>query len=175
MKINFKFSGIYERVLNPEVNMPGDILVRQKLKMLEKFWQKKGQDIEKKIKEVTHLSFKKDLDCYINSKLSISDPLSLKILPNQVMKDNLIHELCHIILTQNEYGKTAKGKRFFKDFQKENFVTRIHILIHSMHYLIAKTTLERKRISGYSKKPEYVKAWKIALKLNPENLIKKYF
>lgn len=174
MKINFKFSIPYENALDSGKPLPKDLLIRKKIKTLKSFWSKNGKNLQRAFKKITNLSFKRDVDCYINTKTSLSDPLSLKILPDLDMTDNFVHELCHVILTQNEIGKTQGLKKLFRDFKDEKQLTKVHLLVHSIHLLITRTDSERKRITEHSKHPDYIRSWELVFDIGAENLVKKY-
>ncbi len=174
MNLQFKFSYQYNAALN-------GLAIEQKfldkeIKMLSRFWKKDGKNIEKALKEVTGLSFKKkEIPCYINSEKSLSDPLSLKILNNnEYMQNDLIHELIHVLITQN-YDVIKKGwLKMKRDFSKEKPLTISHILVHAVHYLITKKLYPKRDVTYDSIHKDYVRSWKIVLECIPAELVKKY-
>lgn len=186
MEIQFKFSRIYERTLQlykPKVKAFSidDIKERRKeidndISYLNAFWKKEKTGIVKALKNVTKLSFKTDLICYLNSEISLSDPLSIKIENVTDMKNSLVHELIHSLLDQNNIGKTKGWEKLKEDFKKEKPLTQSHILIHAIHeeFCLKYNPSLLNRVFSYSKHPAYRRAWKIVRKLGAKNVINNY-
>lgn len=181
MKINFIYANIYQGSLNPGIEKPSESLVNKKLKMIEAFWKKNERNVEQSVGKITGLQFKKgrSIDCYLNTEKSFSEPLTLKMQEDKDMGDTLVHELMHVLLAHNhETGgwELKKMKKFLRDFKDEPMLTRNHILVHAMHYLIYKDIMPERidAILNYSKRPEYVRAWEIVNKIGAEELIEKY-
>lgn len=159
--IKFTFSQPYQFSLSDkEVDFPmGEIAA------MENFWSEHGKDIEQVLKDITGLSFMGALiKCYLNSEFCVSDPLSLKIEDVPDMKDNLIHEIIHVLMSQNHYGQTDGWKALMDEYKDEYAATRVHIVVHRIHFLLTQRLfLDRVgNIMSYSTKPRYIKAWKIA-------------
>lgn len=175
MNIKFTFSEIYEKTLNPEY-IHGSFFSNEKIEMLETFWKEKEDQIEKEIRNATGLSFKEDsLTAYLNSKVSISSPLSIKIRENEDMCDTLVHELIHVLFAHNGIHKTEGWKKMNEDFKNEPHLTKNHILIHAVHYLIAEELFPNRIVSLMNKKhPEYIRSWEIVNKLGAKYIVNKF-
>lgn len=183
MKINFIYSDIYERTINPNGTPMDAFSIRIKKNMINRFWKMNSTKIERAFHFYFGKEFKYDIDCYITGSVSISNPLSVsirnmlgKIRKDANIQDTLVHELCHVVLSHNNVENTKKYKQFLKDFKDENPVTRIHILIHAMHYLVAKELFPRrlKNIVSFSKQPDYKRSWEIVMKIGAREIIEKY-
>ncbi len=169
MDIKFTYSPQYDFGYKGEKSP----VLLKRLKTLQNYWDTKKTWIEALFEGYTNLSFKKkQITCYLNHTESFSNPLSLKIESESDMRDNLIHELCHVILTQNNIGDTKKWKTLQKDYKSESDTTRSHILVHALHALITPERL--KQIKSYSQKRDYIRSWKIVEKESPKELIKQY-
>ncbi len=147
----------------------------KKAKELERVWKKDGVVIEQALKEVTGLRFSKNtkLDCFINTKVSFSCPLSVKVDTVSEMKDTLIHELIHILLDHNEDKIKKSWFKFHELFKEEVFTTRVHVFIHAAHLLVAKKiTPNRIKHIRFSREPDYVRSWKIVDNFGAEKVIK---
>lgn len=176
MDIRFIYSNQYEVTLNPKGQIQ-EVLTREKIKELGGFWKEYGEKIESTFKEISRLSFKSGLiKCYLNSTSSLSDPLSLKIEDTANMYDNLIHELSHIILSENNVGDTKGWKELQEDFKNEHPATRAHLLIHSIHSLITKKLFPQRmsHIENYSQWDSYKRSWEIVNQIGAQELIDKY-
>lgn len=163
MDIKFKFTSQFQTSLsNKEVIFPVE-----EIKGLNNFWLTFGSKVEEAFKEVTGLSFlEKIIPCYLNSEFSVSDPLCLKIEKIDDMIDNLIHELIHVILTQNKIGETEKWKNLMEQFKEEVPLTKVHVIIHAIHQKVYEKLGFTERINviqNNSVKPPYIRAWEIAL------------
>lgn len=177
MDIRFIFSPQYENVLNPDGKNSREALAYPRISALKKFWSTTGEDIEFAFMKATQLSFEPDaIKCYLNSKASLSDPLSLRIENITDMRDNLIHELAHVILTQNNIGKTKGWKKLQEDFKDESPITRTHILVHAIHLIITKQLFPRRKkaIENYSIHPAYKRSWEIVNEEGEWNLLDRY-
>ena len=179
MQIKFKFSLPYERALMLYQAKPASLesfivekrkIIESRIKSLEKFWTKKVQFA---IEETVGLKFKENVVCYLNSARNISDPLSIKIEDLKDMQDNLIHELIHVILTQNNVSQKKGWKLLQEKYKNENPITRGHILVHAVHEVVTKKIRKGrlKRIKAYSKNPNYKNSWRIVKKEGAENLL----
>lgn len=181
MNIKFKFSLPYEKALmliKPKLEVVDSFrdakkhLIKSRIRALERFWATGAVEIA--LNKITSLKFKENVVCYLNSARNMSDPLSIKIEDLKDMQDNLIHELIHVLLTQNNIGKKKGWKKIQDKYKNENQVTRRHILIHAIHELVTKEIRPSRleRIQKYSKNPYYINSWKIVKKEGAENLIK---
>ncbi len=79
------------------------------------------------------------------------------------MQDNLIHELIHVLLTQNISSIKKDIQAFHVKFTEFNFTTRIHILVHAIHLELAQTLYPSrvKAIQRYSKSKDYRTSWRV--------------
>ena len=171
MKIQFIFSNIYENVISKKPITPEKALKARLI--IERAWKKEGKKIIHSLEKITGLCFQKDELCYLNSKASFSQPLSIKIEDSKTMLDNLTHELIHVLLTQN-YGKIERPmKLFHTKWEKYNFTTRIHILVHAIHLELAEQIFPNrtKHIVGYSTNRNYRTSWEIVMKYGHKKLI----
>jgi hypothetical protein len=161
MYIKFTFSKPFQFSLTKtEVDFPA-----QKIVEMNEFWASHGEDIQNALFNVTGCMFQSgSITCYLNSEFCVSDPLCLKIEGYEDMKDNLIHELIHVLLSQNNVGETSEWKALMEEYKDEPFPVRVHIAIHRIHYLVTKRLFPDRvgHIMSYSTKPAYVRAWKIA-------------
>lgn len=131
---------------------------------MSEFWKENGEAIEQTVIEITGLSFvENSIKCYLNTQFSISDPLSLKIENIEDMKDNLIHELIHVLFTQNEFGKTEKWQNLMEMYKNEEGLTKVHIPVQRIHYLITKKLFPTRltAIVEYTRHSAYIKAWNL--------------
>jgi hypothetical protein len=171
MNIQFIFSNQYEAVIGrkPVTSIKG----RESARVMTAAWDKYGSKIEKVLQEITNLIFKEDIKCYLNSRTSFSDPLSLKISNEATMLDNLTHELIHVLLTQNIETIRPVIEKFHDEFKAYPFVTRIHILVHAIHLKVAqKVVPDRIRaIRRYAKSETYRRSWKIVDEIGAQVII----
>lgn len=161
LQIQFIFSFPYQNSLSnkkvpfPEVEMSD---------MIE-YWTMYRTDIITALKDITGLSFKSEkMKCYLNTEFSVSDPLSLRIEDIGDMKDNLVHELIHVLLGENYEEIKDKWIELNETFKSELPVTRTHIAIHRIHRLVYNRLFpERiKNIMNYSEKDAYIRSWVLA-------------
>ena len=177
MNIKFIYSTSYDKSLNYMGKIVPKYIIMIKIGLLTYFWKKNQNIIEKILNEIANLSFKKEeLFCNLNSVSSMSNPFSIKFEKISFMKDNLIHELIHIILTQNNIAETKGWKQIQQDFKNETVTTRNHILIHALHYLfLMKFNPSRKKyIMNYSQNIDYIRSWNIVNKIGAQNIVDSY-
>jgi len=174
MKITFTYSPQLEAAISKRHVSPGKSM--KTIRQVSHIWKKEGHDICRKLRDVTGLNFKKnEIICYINSKASFSDPLALRISNDpKVMIDNLVHELIHVLLTQNIDLIWEKIQRLHETYKSHSFTTRIHILIHAVHLELAKELFpDRIRsIRTYAHDADYRLAWKIVIENGSQALVK---
>lgn len=170
MKIHFKYSYPYNSILKSQE----DDSFWNNLEITKKEWESVDKKITSMIETVTGLKFQEDeIACYVNTKFSLSDPLTLKIesdILNNI--DNLSHELIHVILNQNYHDIKEKWNKLLNEFEEESFATKVHLYIHSAHLEIARMlNFSKERIENiktYSKKTEYVRTWNIIEEYTPK-------
>lgn len=163
LSIDFTYSAPFQFSLDKEkeVSYPA-----QQIEEMQDFWDKNQKDILRTLKDITGLSFKEQvLKCYLNYQFSVSDPFCLQVEDIKDMQDNLIHELIHILMTENRFGLTPSWKSLMETYKDEHPSVRVHIAVHRIHYLVTQALFPERlnRIMSYSTKPRYVKAWKIAI------------
>lgn len=176
MKIHFIYSSLYESVLaeKPISYTRGS----KAAQVVSAIWKKEAEKIERALYAITGLRFKKkEIDCYLNSRRSFSEPLSLLISSPLVMRDNLTHELIHILLTQNIDAIKTDLRSFHAAFHTYDFVVRIHILVHAIHLSLAQTIYPSriKSIRSYATSKSYRLSWKIVSEKGRENILKMMF
>ncbi len=152
MNINFKYSGIYESRLKGFNYFKKDETLSRKeaFKIIDRFelvWKKEEKRIFNAIEKITGYTFKnKKMDCWLNSRATFSDPLSIRLENIEVMVDNLLHELIHVIYSQNiktiDKKWLKQQKQIKKIFSKSDFsmapVCTNHVPIHAAQILITK-------------------------------------
>jgi hypothetical protein len=175
MNLKFNLSHQYEMALvKGDLNIPWKEYSFKQSQMTG-WWSKNENKINMALYDVAKLKFKSDiLVCYLNSKITVSDPLSLKFEDVEDMKDNLIHELIHILLTQN-YSKIRKtwDKFYSKSYQEESPATRTHMAVHSIHYLVTQNIRPGriKHIKTYSLDKDYIRSWELVDTIGPDSII----
>lgn len=182
MDIKFKYSDIYETSLNTcrQCKYKAELLPSEKIKSATKaislYWERHSFDIMAVLKTVTGLSFKeKTITCYLNSSKSFSEPLTLKIEDDiLVLKDCLVHELIHVLLTANNVTDTAGWKSMWNSYPDELKLTKVHIAVHAIHLLFAERLCPDRipAIKSYSKRDPYVRSWEIVNEVGAEAVVK---
>lgn len=173
MKINFKYSEQHNSSLEGSFDIPNS-RITEAIQYMEKFWSSKGDDIESSLNDILNLKFTKDdIDCYITSSASFSDPLSLKVEKNKDMEDNLIHELIHVLLTQNYPHIKDKWDTLMGEYEEYHQSTKSHIPVHAIHYMLCKKLYPDRipKIISYSDHPDYVVSWNVVLEEEPESIV----
>lgn len=129
--------------------------------------KKKQKGILETIEEVSGLRFdrafkSKPIPVLLGNE-SKSNPLTVKWEAPLDMADNLVHELIHVLFTQNYKRKAFKKKwdTYMKDLEDEPWKTRCHVAVHAVHLLYAKKVNSKriKRIRTYSQHPDYLRSW----------------
>lgn len=162
-------------------NYPSKNKINRIIKELDIFWNKKGNKILKKISEITNLDWNiLELRCNIvGIQRPISEPLIIGIyhLKNfEEIIDVLIHELIHIIQTENKELLRDWSKYVGENYHNEKFNTQAHISINSIQWVLyKKMSLEgriEKIISRDSGDKEYLRSWEIIRNETPEKLVR---
>lgn len=177
MKLYFTFSPQYESAVGGRV-----VDAHKEVPAMEQLWKKHGVSIIKSIEKTTRLRFQREsLDCYVNSKVSISSPLSIKIEGKNDMFDSLVHELIHQIIMQN-FKKIEKPWNAHVRRSKKlghTFIVWVHVVVHAIHYLVTMDVFGNearlKRIVAYSKNKDYRKSWDVALERGPQTVVDQVF
>lgn len=158
MKIQFVFSQPFESSVSRDGGLLLSPVAFQHKTDLDIFWQAGGGALEQALEEITGLTFKDDLKCYLNSRFSVSDPLCLKVTNKERMENDLVHELIHVLLTQNYETIEDKVTAFYRTLSKEEFLTRVHTIVHAIHQLVAEKLMPEANLR-YSQHPAYLRAW----------------
>ena len=131
MKLEFIYSRVYDELLHRYIKKEFSedyaknmILFRDEF---EAFWEKDGKKIILEIENISNLKFKGDKKCYLVSGMfyaAISEPLTIRKENIENMQQRLIHELVHIILSDN---KNRLGKLIAGTYHNENNMFRNHV------------------------------------------------
>lgn len=178
LSITFKYSRPFQSSIVNKDSMPDIDEVKKSISSLKKFWSESEEDVCRTLQEITGLSYKGDsITCYINTEFSVSDPLCLKIQEIDKMKKTLIHELIHVLFTQNyECGNEEfikKWDAYRASYPEESFLTRAHIALHSTQHLLTQKLFPDhiKDLEYDSKKEDYIRSWDIVLEETPEKIV----
>jgi len=108
--LDVRYSSVYDELLT--VMKKKKYSNKQYLEMerfaagIENLWKKEGNFIRREIEKVSGLKFRKKVRCFVVKNMdfnAISYPLTIKYNKNmEVIKSNLIHELIHILLRDNQ-------------------------------------------------------------------------
>jgi len=149
-------------------------------KRLQKEWNKISNKVFKSISKVSGLKWKEEkIRAYVvkHIRSPISFPLTLRMdAPMFYQIENIIHELVHNIMVQNNWPNF--NHRFFKKYKNYKFNTMIHIPVHAILKLVFLELFGEKKtaklIMSYERAPpEYTQAWKIVEKEGAMEIIKK--
>jgi len=186
-KIVFRHSHAYDQVyrdISRVKDYPQEHEIVDCIRAVQKIWSRINKNILKEIEKITKLEFKEDkIVCYVVGKaIPFSDPLTIPIYKEEhnYFIDTLIHELIHILFTQE--GNLIKAghawKYIFKKYENETFNTKIHIPLHAVHTHIynkffSKERLEHDIIELYNLHA-YRRSWEIVNKEGYKNVIKEF-
>lgn len=180
MKINFTFSPPFERaIFNDSLDLDSTLTAEEadsKAKTLDIFWKSHGEMVEKVLEKITGFSFKmNEVDCYLNSKITVSHPFCLRVTGDERMKSAVVHEIIHQLFKQNGFSSTVKGRQYQEDFKDEHVLTLNHILLHAIHLLLVRELFpETIESIQRSKNPHYARSWEIVSKMGAQNTVDKY-
>lgn len=141
-RIIFKHSHAYDQVYKDLARVkdyPKEKEITSYINNIQKIWNKFGKKVLIEMQKTTKLNFNdKKITCYIIGKgIPFSDPLTIPIYKKDenYFIDTLIHELIHILFTQEGNMIKAKNswKYIFDKYKKETFDTKIHIPLHAVH------------------------------------------
>lgn len=187
--LKFKYSRIYNSTFknyipdNKKSEIPSWKKVLDRKKDLEKYWDKNGKNILKTISKVSGLKWKeKYIDVYINACSPVfSNPLTLSIArvsnyEDKNMKIDLIHELIHVILTQNYNSKSSIVSWIDENYFDEDRITRVHIEVHAVETGVLLSIGMEKELNDSIKRCKskvYRRSWDIVDKEGWENIVRK--
>lgn len=193
-EIEFKRSKIYETtLLNLSCKPP--IAKLERPVMLKAFaeLESKKDYLYKLLEEITNILGikwkRKSIRIYCLSfrqhGTTFSDPLTISLCTRKGKPTNIedtidliTHEFIHNALDEiNEKTKNALIE-LEKDFPKLSKKIIVHILVHSVHYLIYEKTRGFERLEADKEKmkdrEEYATAWKITEEKGAKNILEKY-
>lgn len=181
MKINFTFSPPFERALSShdlsdQENILTVVEANKKIEMLDAFWHSYGKKVEESLNKITGYSLKdREIDCYINSKMSVSHPFCLKSGDDERMKDTVVHEIIHRLFKENNLTATNGAEKYRKDFLGEHILTLNHIIIHAVHLVLVKELFpDRSEAIQKKNNPHYARSWEIVNEIGAQKLVDKY-
>ncbi len=176
MDIKFTYSIPYEMAINQKGSLLTRAEIDKEINRMDRFWESYGYSIENILKGITGLSFtEKQISCYLNMEKSFSDPLTLKIEDPKRMQNNMIHELIHVLFSQNYDSNQKyrnKWKKYWDLYPEESRLTKSHIIVHAIHYLVSKKVFPSRDVTYDSKMKDYVRSWDIVMKETPEEIVK---
>ncbi len=135
MKINFKYSQVYDELLTymSRNNYDNKQFLEMQINTLkfEKYFRKNESKIIKEIKKIAGLKFKENITCFIVKHLgfrAISHPLTIKFSKDfKYLTAVLIHEIIHILLMNNEKVLDLVKKKF--NYNKNDFKIHFPVLL----------------------------------------------
>ena len=181
-KVFFIYSRIYDmhwREIYKE-NYPSQEDIIRYISRIEKVWKKHGNKILKKLSYISGLKWKEDIKCYVVGRVrAFSEPLTIGLWnKDEEFIDNLVHELIHNLLRQNDSELKNYWINLYKRYPKTNIRTRVHIPVHAIHKELYLKMFTKKRLDKDIRfcktKPDYKKAWDIVLSKDCLKEIKKY-
>jgi len=185
-KVIFRYSWIYDqrwkKWMEEVSKYPSTEEVLNYIKEVEKLWRKNERKIFKELSRVTGLRWKsKIIYCYVVGKCKpFSDPLTMPVYKEKdYFIDVLVHELIHRLLSEEgNKEKTRKVLSYIKrKYKNESEKTKLHVLIHAIHWHIYLKFFDEKRLKRNIKlvrfSKDYSRAWKIVEKEGYERIIKK--
>ena len=186
-RIIFRHSHAYDQIykdISRIKNYPNEKEIVSYIKKIQKIWNKISKKVLKELESITKLEFKKDeITCYVVGKsVPFTDPLTIPIYRQEYnyFIDTLIHELIHILFTQEEnLIKTKKAWQYiFNKYKKETFDTKIHIPLHAVHTHIytvffSMERLEHDIIELFNLRA-YRRSWEIVNKEGYKNIINEF-
>ena len=135
MKINFVYSRVYDELLHRYIKKElSELFIKEMLlfnEEFEAFWEKDGKKIISNIEKISRLKFKGNKNCYLVSNMfyaAISEPLTLRKENLIDMKMRLIHELVHILISDNYNKLNDLINRIYPEESVE-FRTHIPVLL----------------------------------------------
>ena len=186
-KIVFRHSHAYDHVfkdISRVEKYPNEKEVTRYIKEVQKIWNKLERKILIEIERISRLKFNdKKIVCYVVGRtIPFHDPLTIPVYwkDHNYFIDTLIHELIHILFTQE--GNLIKAKKswkyIFTKYKNETFDTKIHIPLHAIHthiYTIffSMDRLEHDIIELYNLRA-YRRSWEIVNKDGYQEIIKEF-
>jgi hypothetical protein len=184
-KIIFRYSPIYDELWGEKIKKkgyPSSRKILNYIKKVEKLWRKDEWKVLSELSKITKLEWKeKQIYCYVVGKcIPISDPLTLPVYEKypDYFIDVLVHEIIHLIFTQNEEKTKKAWDYIWRKYQRETKKTKIHIPLYAIHsHIYLKFYNERKLkrdIKLISHLRDYKRSWKIVQKEGYKKIIKEF-
>ncbi len=187
--LKFKYSRVYNWTFkkylpeNARGKIPDWQEVIKKKEELEEYWNKNGRKILKSISDISGLKWKeKSIDVYINSCSPVfSNPVTLSVTKvrsyeGRNMKISLIHELIHVILSENYSPNSLLNTWIEEKYPREHELTKVHIKVHAIQkgvFLNLGMKEELASVQKKSKDKRYKKAWEIVEQEGWKNIVRK--
>lgn len=144
----------------------------QAVREYQQVWDTEGENITNVIQKNAGLNFEESkIKAIIHEAMSTSHPLQLRAsYPVDIKKATLIHELCHILLSDNNI-KIEDAKQISLEVHKLIFLILYDIWLELYGKKFAEDMVEVE-----SKRNEiYEKAWNWALSFSKEDRSKQFF
>jgi len=186
-RIIFRHSHSYDKVfkdMSRANNYPNEKKVIEYIKDVQKIWNKIGRKILIEMQRISKLRFNDNkIVCYVVGRaIPFADPLTVPIYwkDHNYFIDTLIHELIHLLFTQE--GNLQKSKKswgyIFTKYKNETFDTKIHIPLHAIHTHIytmffSMERLEHDIIELYNLHA-YRRSWEIVNKDGYQKIIEEF-
>ena len=190
-KIIFRYSRIYDEIWREvmknkkkDKDYPSQRKILNYIKKVEQLWRKDERKIFTELSKITGLKWKEEkMVCYvIGRSRPFSDPLTMPIYKRTLDRfiHILIHEFIHNLFVQN-FKESKKAFTYFrKKYEKENWSTVLHIIVHAIHSHIFLKFHNEKQLkreieiaSGFPN-PAYKKSWQIVQKEGYKNIIQEF-
>lgn len=171
MKINFEYSELLDTMLTEmalESYTPQQFLeMVEYKKTLENNWKRLESKAIKAIESFSGLKFKKDVECFPVKNMefrALSSPFIIRKEKNLKMAEiTVIHELIHILLTQNKEKVANYITAIYPD-KEHDF--KIHIAVLAIQKKVMENLFEKVFIKRFIKEDEdsLKDAWKEVIK-----------
>lgn len=155
---------------------PADTVLNKAEKRLIKEWNKYGRKILQTISTMTRLKWQeREIVCYLTwGVIPYSDPVTLNLRSDI---DTLTHELIHRIISEpkNRQLVSKNWQTLMKRYKNESRLTKVHIVVHAIHYSILDKLFDKKRLQqemNKVKSKDYIRAWDIVKRDDHREIIK---
>ncbi|MEK7148388.1 MAG: hypothetical protein AAB770_00555 [Patescibacteria group bacterium] len=153
----------------------------ENIKLFRKEWKRDEEKILRGICNILRLDFYRNvIPVYIVSgnPRQLSEPLVIKGDYSNPARfvDTLIHELIHVILTDN--GEKVPISIEEKMFPNESHVTQVHVIVYAvLRYIYLEVLNDKERFEKYistTKSKDYIRALKIVEERGHRELIEQF-
>jgi len=163
---------------------PSSEIVKNYISVIESLWREDEKNILNEISQITDLKFKKSsITCYVVGRCtSFKNPLTLPVIVTNptYFIDRLVHELIHILFTQEgNFDQARIGWKYIQTtFNKESTKTQVHIPLYAIHThiylkLFTHSRLHRDIKNRWHQK-EFRRAWQIVQHVGHEKILDKF-